>query len=194
MFRAVGMPSSRFESSSKRGLGRLARALLQVDSVSVHYRNRATVEVGPFRHLLQGYKPLERTRPPGYLRFQNAGRNVGRCQSPVFPHRHQSLRPLVTIAFLLVVFVLISGLFATKRGENFTRRNKDTAMKHIWFADSVCDNLTGVDARREVRQEYKNNDENTHKRKLVLEVVLPSSGTATSVGWSPVNSTEKDAS
>ncbi|KAL3197269.1 hypothetical protein MRX96_014737 [Rhipicephalus microplus] len=145
-FRSVGVPPSRFESSSKRVLGRLARALLQVDSVSVHYRNRATAEVGPFRRLLHGYKPLERMRPPGYLRFKNAGSNMGHCSSLGLARGHQSLRLLVTVAFLLVAFILASGLLAMTHADNLLRHNKDVGGKHGWLGKIVNDNVTGVDA------------------------------------------------
>ncbi|KAL1425298.1 hypothetical protein MTO96_019312 [Rhipicephalus appendiculatus] len=123
----------------------------KVDSVSVHYRNHATADAGTFRRLFGGYKPLERTRPPGYVRFKNAGSSMGRCQNPGFARAHQSLRLLVTVAFLLVAFVLASALLATKHVDNVPRRNKDMGVKHGLFGESVQVNSTGVDSSGAVK-------------------------------------------
>ncbi|KAH7945378.1 hypothetical protein HPB49_010184 [Dermacentor silvarum] len=190
VFSAVNTPPSRLESASKRVPGKLSRALLQVDSVSVQYGNRLTAGGGIFRRLFGGCKPLGRTRLPGYLHAKNSGSSVGRCRALPFTRPHQSLRVLLTVAFLLAAFVLASGLFASKLVDDVSQRDKDMRTKRRQFEEHVADNITGDDGSRggKLRSAFK--AMGAHRRSVVLNDELVYSGVVTSFGRRAKNWTE----
>ncbi|KAH6929533.1 hypothetical protein HPB50_002339 [Hyalomma asiaticum] len=191
LFSPVKVPTSRHETASKRGLGRLSRALLQVDSVSVQYGNRTIADAGIFRRLFGGYQRLERTKPQVCFRAKSSG-SVGCHQAPAFARPHQSLRLLVTVAFLLVAFLLASGLFATKHGDSVPRRNKDMSVKHDDVEKHTADNITTDGGSADGKSGNALKPEGVHKRIVALEGVLVSPSVVTSFGCCPDNDTVAD--